>query len=68
MIHVDIVHTFEDTYKVGKWAVQHAPVVIFHDTESFLDVKMAVAAVAEEADRAFYNYTPCHGLGILVKE
>lgn len=68
LIHIDIVHTFEDTYRAGFWAVEHAPVVIFHDTESFRDVRIAVETLTEEKQRTFYNYHPCHGLGILVKE
>jgi hypothetical protein len=68
LIHVDIVHTFEDTFACGRWAVDHAPVVIFHDTESFSEVKHVVAAIAEETGRQFYNYPYCYGLGILVNE
>lgn len=72
LIHVDIVHNFEETYDAGMWAVEHAPVVIFHDTEAFPKVKDAVMAIAEDKGRTFYNYGRCpesqHGLGILVKE
>src|SRR5208282_77040 len=34
LIHVDIVHTYEDTLALGLWATAHAKLVIFHDTES----------------------------------
>jgi hypothetical protein len=65
LIHVDIVHTFEDTLACGRWAADHAPVVVFHDTESFPEVKRAVAAIAEDTGKTFYNYPHCYGLGIV---
>ena len=67
LIHVDIVHTYEDTFACGLWAVQHAPVVLFHDTTSFLGVRSAVRDIAEKANLVFHNFEPCNGLGILVK-
>jgi predicted O-methyltransferase YrrM len=66
LIHIDIVHTYEDTFACGRWAVDHASCVIFHDTESFPDVKRAVSDIADQTARRFYNYEACHGLGILV--
>jgi hypothetical protein len=67
LIHIDIIHTYEDTYACGKWAVEHADVVIFHDTESFADVRRAVEDLSKEFGREFYNYKPHHGLGIISK-
>jgi hypothetical protein len=67
LIHVDIVHTYEDTYRCGRWALDHARVVIFHDTESFGDVKRACTDLAREFGLAFYNYRESHGLGIIAK-
>jgi hypothetical protein len=67
LIHIDIVHTYEDTYACGAWAVQHAKCVIFHDTESFPDVKRAVQDLATNYGLDFWNYVPCAGLGILTK-
>lgn len=65
-IHVDVVHTYEATYTVGRWAADHSPVVIFHDTQYIWpEVKQAILRIAEETDRDFYNYEPCNGLGIL---
>jgi hypothetical protein len=61
-------HDYETTYTAGRWAVDHSPVVIFHDTESFPSVKEAVSAIAEETGRTFYNFREFNGLGILVKE
>lgn len=66
MIHVDIIHTYEDTYACGLWAAQHSTCTLFHDTQSFPEVKKAVADVAKKTQKKFYNYRKCNGLGILV--
>jgi predicted O-methyltransferase YrrM len=68
LIHVDIIHTYIDTYVAGRWALHHSPVVIFHDTIAFPDVMTAVQDLACDFKRKFYNYDQCHGLGILVKQ
>lgn len=65
LIHIDIEHTFDQTYRCGKAALTVAPVVIFHDTESFPEVKQAVARLAEESGREFLNWPHNEGLGIL---
>ena len=65
LIHVDIVHTYEDTLACGDWAMSHSKLVIFHDTESFPEVKKAVQDLAKKYDVEFYNYPFFHGLGIL---
>lgn len=65
LIHVDIVHTFEDTFSCGLWAANHAPVCLFHDTVSFPEVCRAVAAIADETGKTFYNYPHHYGLGII---
>lgn len=65
-IHVDIIHTYEDTYACGLWSAQHSDCTIFHDTQSFPDVKRAVADIAKATGKKFYNYLECNGLGILV--
>jgi predicted O-methyltransferase YrrM len=66
LIHVDIVHTYEHTYKCGLWAAQHSKCTIFHDTESFPMVKRAVYDIAEVTNKKFYNYPKYFGLGIIV--
>jgi hypothetical protein len=66
LIHVDIVHTYDDTYRCGLWAVDHAPCVLFHDTESFASVRAAVVDVAFDSGREFHNFRGAHGLGIVV--
>lgn len=66
--HVDIVHTYEDTFKCGEWCVNHSDIVIFHDTESFDDVKRACQDLSIKYNLDFYNYKGSYGLGILVKK
>lgn len=67
LIHVDVRHDYHDTYTLGLWAVDHAPVVLFHDTESFPEVRRAVRDLAEYSGRTFWNYPHHYGLGILVE-
>lgn len=68
LIHIDIVHTYKDTYRCGLWAVEHAPCVLFHDTESFPAVRAAVIDVAADSGRVFHNFRGVCGLGIVVSE
>lgn len=71
LIHIDLIHTYEPTYKCGEWAVLHSDVVLFHDTISFDEVRRAVCDLVKKYDRTLYNYytsgATC-GLGILVKK
>lgn len=66
LAHVDIVHNYEDTFQCGLWAAQHSDCTIFHDTESFPDVRRAVKAIAKATGQQLYNYPHHFGLGILV--
>lgn len=66
LIHVDIVHTYVDTFTCGLWSAQHAPCVLFHDTVSFSSVRRAVSAIAHLTGKRFYNFEESNGLGILV--
>ena len=66
LIHVDIVHTFSDTYACGMWSAKHSQCTIFHDTESFPQVKRAVIEIARDTGKRFYNFADNYGLGILV--
>lgn len=64
--HVDIIHTYQDTYLCGEWCINHSDIVVFHDTVSFKQVFSAVKDLSEQYNMKFYNYTESHGLGILV--
>lgn len=66
LIHVDIVHTFADTFACGLWSAQHSQCTIFHDTESFPQVKRAVSEIVRVTGKEFFNFRECNGLGILV--
>ncbi|TDE10269.1 class I SAM-dependent methyltransferase [Dyadobacter psychrotolerans] len=68
LAHVDIVHTYEDTYQCGLWASQHSDCTLFHDTESYPDVKKAVLDIAKKTGQQIYNYPLHFGLGILVNK
>ena len=64
--HVDIVHDYKETYECGLWAVQHSKCCIFHDTESFPEVRRAVFDIAKNTGKKVYNYPYHNGLGIIV--
>jgi hypothetical protein len=66
LTHVDIIHTYADTFNCGLWSARHSQCVLFHDTESFPAVKRAVADIARETNKTFYNFTESYGLGILI--
>lgn len=66
LIHVDIVHTYIDTFTCGLWSAKHSKCVLFHDTESFPAVKRAVIDIARESGKNFYNFKESSGLGILI--
>jgi hypothetical protein len=66
LIHVDIVHTFADTFACGLWSAKHSLCTIFHDTESFPQVKQAVVEIARVTGKRFVNFKESCGLGILV--
>lgn len=66
LIHIDIDHEYDTTYKCGEWAINHSRVTIFHDTESFQDVKRACEDLSFKYNLYFFNYPQSFGLGILV--
>jgi len=67
LIHVDIIHTYQDTYDCGEWSINHSDVVLFHDTESHPEVYKACEDLANKYQLNFYNYPHSYGLGILSK-
>lgn len=66
LTHVDIVHTYADTFRCGLWSAKRSHCTIFHDTESFPEVKQAVMDVARATGKKFYNFEESYGLGILI--
>ena len=65
LIHVDIVHTYEDTYEAAEWAIKHSKVVILHDTISFSDINRVCVDLSNKHILEYYNITKYNGLGIL---
>ncbi len=66
LIHVDIIHTYTDTFACGLWSAKHSKCSLFHDTESFPAVKQAMIDIARITGKRFYNLQESFGLGILV--
>ncbi|WP_159470056.1 class I SAM-dependent methyltransferase [Dyadobacter sp. 3J3] len=66
LAHIDIVHQYEETYECGLWAARHSDCTVFHDTESFPEVRQAAIDIAIETGQSLYNYPLLNGLGILV--
>lgn len=66
LIHVDIIHTYADTFDCGLWSAMHSKCTIFHDTESFPAVKEAVREISRRTGKSFYNFEESNGLAILV--
>lgn len=64
--HVDIVHNYKETFECGLWAVNHSKCCVFHDTESFTEVRKAVFDIAKQTGKKVYNYPYHNGLGIIV--
>lgn len=65
LIHVDIIHDYKHTYECGLWSAQHSKCTIFHDTESYREVRRAVADISKKTNKTFYNYEKFYGLGII---
>lgn len=64
--HVDIVHNYKETFECGLWAAEHSTCSIFHDTESYPDVRRAVIDIARATGKNIFNYPKSYGLGIIV--
>lgn len=68
LIHIDIVHFYNETYECADWSIQHSDVVILHDTESYPDVKRVCVDIAAKHGVKFYNLPEHFGLGILSRK
>lgn len=69
LIHIDMDHNYQQTFDAGDWAVQHAPVVLFHDTMSWPEgVGRACEDLSEKHGLFYYEYRDSHGLGILSRK
>lgn len=68
LVHIDIVHEYDPTFKCAEWAVMHSDVTILHDTESFPSIKLVCQHITAKHNMHFYNYPGNNGLGILLKK
>ena len=68
LIHIDVVHTYNETFECGDWSVQHSDVVIFHDTISFPEINKVCHDLSQKYDLEWFNYSDSYGLGILVNK
>lgn len=68
LIHVDIVHLYDDTFECTDWAVQQSDVVILHDTCSFPSINQVCVDIAAKHNIGYNNIPHHHGLGILYKK
>jgi predicted O-methyltransferase YrrM len=66
MIHIDIIHNYNETFECGEWAIKHSKCVIFHDTLSFREIMRVCEDLSIKHNLEFYNYKESYGLGILI--
>ena len=66
MIHIDIIHNYNETFECGEWSINHSKCVIFHDTLSFPEIMRVCEDLSIKHNLEFYNYEESHGLGILI--
>lgn len=67
LIHIDIVHLYEPTYKCAEWALDHSNVVILHDTCSFPEINSVCLDLSKNKSVQYYNIPDHHGLGVLYR-
>jgi hypothetical protein len=67
LIHIDIIHTYQETYECTEWAVNHSNVVILHDTVSYPAINKVCEDLRTKYNLNYYNITEHCGLGILFK-
>ena len=68
LIHIDIVHLYDPTFRCAKWSLQHSRVVLLHDTVSFPEINRVCQDLSNSLDNVNYYNIPTHfGLGILYK-
>lgn len=68
LIHVDIVHLYDQTYQCAEWSIFHSNVIMLHDTISYSDVNQVCLDLSKKYNLGYYNICDCHGLGILYKK
>lgn len=67
LIHIDIVHLYNETYECAEWAIAHSDVVLLHDTCSFSCINDVCMDISKKFGVGYYNIPEYYGLGILYK-
>lgn len=68
LIHIDIVHTYPETYECAEWSLKHSDVVLLHDTCSFPEIHKVCRDLSLKYKWGFINIEEHSGLGILYKQ
>lgn len=67
LIHIDIIHTYTETFECAEWSINHSNVVILHDTISFPEINKVCEDLKLKYNLNYYNIPNHHGLGILFR-
>lgn len=68
LIHIDIVHLYDETYECAEWSIQHSNIVLMHDISAFFDVHRVCEDLARKHNLTYNNtINKYHGLGILYR-
>jgi len=69
LIHIDIVHLYNETYECADWSVKRSNLVVLHDTNSFPDVNRVCIDISKKYNLEYNSsITKYHGLGILYRK
>lgn len=68
LIHIDIVHTYRETFECAQWSLEHSKVVILHDTRSYQEVYSVCCDLSDNVN-VFFNTSldNYYGLGVLYR-
>ena len=67
LIHIDIVHFYNETFECADWSAQHSNVVLLHDTMTFPEMARVCRDISAKHKFEFYNIPYHNGLGVLYK-
>ena len=69
LIHIDIIHTYKETFDCLEWSIFHSDVVILHDTCSFPEInRVCEDMVKKYPNYGYYNIPEHFGLGIIYRK
>ena len=67
LIHIDIVHLYNETFECADWSAHHSDVIIIHDTMSFPEMARVCRDISSKHKFKFNNIPYHYGLGVLYK-